>query len=156
MSDIKKTLKQEFLDKDYAHAYMEQFLIDRIANQIHVLRKQRGLSQEQLSDISGIAQETISKLESANFNSITMKTLYKLSKAFDVNVSVKFDSFTNAINDVVGLSVESLKVKSRFDDLSPVNIRDYFSGVKLSHAKAQSAGTNTNTSFTESGYSQAA
>lgn len=151
MTDIKTKLKEEFLDKEYAHSYMEQFLIDRIASQIHTLRKQRDLSQEQLSELSGIAQETISKLESANFNSITMKTLYKLSQAFDVNLAIKFDSFTNAINDVVTLNEVSLKVKSRQEDLSPVDFKKFLVAVKANNITSQQAGTNTKTTFTQQG-----
>jgi len=118
MSDINKRLREEFKNKEYAHGYMESFCVDRIASQIHTLRKQRNLSQEELSQISGIAQERISKLESGDFSSITMKTLNKLSRAFDVNVSIKFESFSKAISDVIGLNESVLQVTGRDKDLT--------------------------------------
>lgn len=97
---------------------MEDFCVDRIASQIYCLRKQRDLSQEQLSEISGIAQERISKLESGDFSSLTMKTLNKLSKAFDVNLSIKFDSFSKAIVDVASFNESALRVSSRLEDIN--------------------------------------
>jgi transcriptional regulator with XRE-family HTH domain len=128
MSDINKKLREEFKDKEYAHGYMESFCVDRIASQIHTLRKQRDFSQEELSQISGIAQERISKLERGDFSSITMKTLNKLSRAFDVNVAIKFESFSDAVADVVGLNEQVLQVTSRDKDL----LRPYLVQLKSS------------------------
>ena len=111
-------LKEDFADKQYAHSYMESHAVSRLAAQIHALRIQRGWSQEQLADISGIAQERISKIESADFDSLTMKTLHKFSKAFDVNLHIAFDSFSRGILDVANLSPANLEVKSREEDLA--------------------------------------
>jgi transcriptional regulator with XRE-family HTH domain len=143
MSDMIKKLRSEFKDKEYAHGYMESTCVDRIASQIHTLRKQRNLSQEELSEISGIAQERISKLESADFSSITMKTLNKLSRAFDVNVSIKFEPFSQAITDIVSLNELSLQVPSRDEDLN----RPYL--VQLQKSSNISPPVATTSSFNE-------
>jgi len=111
-------LKSNFSDKDYAHNYMESHSVSRLAAQIYALRNQRGWSQEQLSALSGIAQERISKIESADFDSLTMKTLQKFSRAFDVNLHIAFDSFSHGILDVANLNREKLEIKSREQDLS--------------------------------------
>lgn len=119
MKEFFKRLRDEFLeDKDYAHSYMASHAVSRIAAQIHALRKQRGWSQEQLSEQTGIAQERISKIESADFNSITLKTLHKFSKAFDVNLNISFEPFSRGILDVANLTKDKLEVKNRIDDLS--------------------------------------
>lgn len=117
MREFFNRLKTEFSDKEYAHSYMESHAVSRLATQIHVLRKQRNWSQEQLANETGIAQETISKIESANFNSLTMKTLQKLSRAFDVNLHIAFESFSQGILDVANLNREQLEVESRENDL---------------------------------------
>ena len=117
MTDLETRLIKEFDDKEYAHAYMDSHLIDRISTQIYQLRLQRGWTQEQLSQESGIAQERISLLESGDFTSITMKTLRKLAGAFDVTISIKFESFLDAINDFVSLSADKLQVKPRVEAL---------------------------------------
>lgn len=118
MNDLLKDLLSEFTDAEYAHAYMESHTVSRIAAQIHALRKQRNWSQEQLAERAGIAQETISKLESADFRSLTLKTLQKFCRAFDVDVRISFEPFSKGILDVVNLKIEKLKVLPRTEDLA--------------------------------------
>lgn len=114
---MKNKLYEEFKDKEYAHVYMDSYLIDRISTQIYQLRIQRGWTQQQLSELSGIAQERISLLESGDFSSITMKTLKKLASAFDVAISIKFESFAEMIEDFIDLSETTLRVDSRPESL---------------------------------------
>lgn len=118
MKEFFNRLKSDFADKEYAHSYMESHAVSRLAAQIHALRNQRGWSQEQLAAHSGIAQERISKIESADFDSLTMKTLQKFSKAFDVNLYIVFESFSRGILDVANLNRGQLEVKSREEDLA--------------------------------------
>lgn len=118
MKEFFKLLAKNFgEDKEYAHSYMEGHTVSRLAAQVHALRKQRGWSQEKLAHITGIAQERISKIESADFNSLTIKTLQKFSQAFDVNLFIAFDSFSKGIIDVANLSKERLEIESRERDL---------------------------------------
>lgn len=121
MKEFLKRLEQEFTNPDYAHAYMESHAVTRLAAQIYALRKQRGWSQAQLADKSGVAQERISKIESADFTSLTMKTLQKFSRAFDVNLSVAFNAFSTGMLDVANLSPNCLEVASRAEDLAAFN-----------------------------------
>lgn len=113
MSELAERLAGEFADKDYAHAYMESHAVSRLAAQVHALRRQRKWSQQQLAERSGIAQERISKIESADFTSLTLATLHKLARAFDVNVRVAFESFSQGILDVVNLNPKALEVAPR-------------------------------------------
>jgi len=122
MNELLKDLSEEFRDPDFAHAYMEGHSVSRIAAQIHALRKQRGWTQAELAKKSGIAQERISLLESADFESLTLKTLNKLSRAFDVNLKVNFESFSDGIIDVVKLNPENLAVTPREPDLKALRI----------------------------------
>lgn len=117
MKKFFKQLAQDFSDKEYAHNYMESHAVSRLAAQIHALRKQRGWSQEELSKKSGLAQEQISKIESAGFNSLTMKTLQKLSRAFDVHLHIAFEPFSKGIIDIGNLRTEQLEVASRVTNL---------------------------------------
>lgn len=111
-------LKQDFADKEYAHSYMESHAVSRLAAQIHALRIQRGWSQEQLAEHSGVAQTRISKIESADFTSLTMKTLQKFSQAFDVNLHIAYEPFSHGILDIANLRKDQLEVASREDDLA--------------------------------------
>jgi|GEM_PF-2461977 len=121
MNEFGKTLCSEFVDKDYAHAYMDQFYDMTISAQIKALREQRGWSQEELAQYSGMKQERISTLESGDYSAWTMSTLRKLAKAFDITVKMSFDTFSKGILDVVNLRREKLQVPSREQDLSRFN-----------------------------------
>lgn len=122
MSELPKTLASrladEFADRDYAHAYMEEHAVSRIAAQVLTLRQQRGWSQSELARRAHVAQERVSKIENADFDSLTMKTLHKLAHAFDVAVHIGFESFSTGILDVVNLSKDRLRVESREDSLA--------------------------------------
>lgn len=118
MKELLDQLPTEFGDKEYAHAYIESHTVSRLAAQVYTLRKRRQWSQEELSKRAGIAQERLSKIESADFESLTMKTLQKLSRAFDVSLRIAFEPFSHSILDVANLTRERLEVKSREDDLA--------------------------------------
>ena len=118
MKELFERLANDFADKEYAHSYMEGHAVSRIAAQVYALRRQRGWSQEELSKMSGLAQERISKIESADFSSLTMKTFHKLSRAFDVHLHIAFEPFTKGIADVGKLHREQLEVVSRAENLA--------------------------------------
>ncbi len=63
-------------------AEKDKFLIN-FGEKIVELRKQKGLSQEQLSYDADISLSSISKLERGLLN-ISILNIYKLSKAFDI------------------------------------------------------------------------
>lgn len=117
MKELINRLTTEFEDQEYAHGYMEDNLVTRLAAQIYALRKQRGWTQSELAKKSGVAQERISKIESADFDSLTMATLHKFSRAFDVNLLVKFTEFSKGLLDIANVNEKSLKVISRQEDL---------------------------------------
>lgn len=118
MKELVNQLVGEFHDAEYAHAYMESRAVTKIAAQIHALRKDRGWTQKQLAEKAGVAQERVSKIESGDFSSLTMKTLQKFARAFDVNLSVAFAPFSAGIVDIVNLSVDKLLVPCRAKDLA--------------------------------------
>lgn len=122
MKELVKQLVEEFADKDYAHAYMQNHTLSRISAQIHALRQQRGLSQKELATAAGISQERVCKLERGDFDSLTLKTLWKFSEAFDTNLHVTFSSFSDGILDVANLTAEKLKVPPRESDIN--NMKD--------------------------------
>ncbi|KAF3978442.1 MAG: helix-turn-helix transcriptional regulator [Methylococcales symbiont of Iophon sp. n. MRB-2018] len=117
MKELVKTLVTEFDDKEYAHAYMEEFSNMGIAAQIKVLREQRGWTQKELADASGMKQERICALEDIDYDAWTIKTLRKFSKAFDLTVKLSFESFSSGILDVAKINAKTLERTSRQEDL---------------------------------------
>lgn len=117
MKELVKTLAKEFHDKEYAHAYMEEFSNMAIAAQIKVLREQHGWTQKQLAEAADMKQERICTLEDVDYDAWTVKTLRKLAKAFDLTVKISFEKFSSGILDVSKISAETLKRIPRKEDL---------------------------------------
>jgi len=59
----------------------------RLASKIRELRKKRGLTQEQLSELSGIDYKHIQLLESKKTPAAKLDTIEKIAKAFDITPS---------------------------------------------------------------------
>ena len=117
MKELVKTLVTEFDDKEYAHAYMEEFSNMAIAAQIKVLREQRGWTQKQLAEAANMKQERVCALEDVDYDAWTIKILRRLAKAFDLTIKVSFEKFSSGILDVSKISPETLKRTSREEDL---------------------------------------
>lgn len=117
MRELIDRLAQEFMDKDYAHAYMDSHQSTRLATQIKVLREQRGLTQKQLAELSKMRQERICALENVDNDGWTITSLRKLARAFDTTLQVSFIPFSQGIRDIAGFSREYLQVEGRENDL---------------------------------------
>lgn len=84
----------------------DKFIRTRLAN----IRKSKGLSQAQLSEISGLSTSTISNIESGD-NSYTLRSLIKYSEAlgYEINIDKKIekgndDSDTKTANKTIHTS----------------------------------------------------
>jgi predicted XRE-type DNA-binding protein len=109
MSELVDKLRAEFQDEEYRHAYADECLDTMIATQIKVLREQRSMTQGQLAVATGMKQPRIPVLEDASYSNWTINTLKRFAKAFDVALSVKFETFSQVIKDFEQLSRESLQ-----------------------------------------------
>lgn len=118
MKELVNRLIYEFMDKDYAHAYMDSHQSSRIATQIKVLREQRGLTQKQLAELSKMKQERISALEDVDYDAWTISTLRKLARAFDTTLQISFIPFSQGIQDIADFGSNHLQVESREIDLN--------------------------------------
>ena len=74
------------------------------------------MTQSSLAVKSGMLQPRLSVMEDANYSSWSVSTLRRLAKAFDLALSVKFESFSEVISDFEELSRESLARPSFKDD----------------------------------------
>lgn len=150
MNELRGNLRQEFHDRDYRHAYADESLSTYIATQIKILREQRNLTQQTLADLTGMAQPRIAVLEDINYSSWSINTLLRLAEAFDLRLSVKFETFSSLIPEIEGLARESLERASFDDDIwfhkkdvqladSPVLRAAYAAGESRYAAQKQSA-----------------
>ena len=116
MSELRGNLRKEFHDRDYRHVYADESLNTHIATQIKVLREQRGMTQQQLAKATGMAQPRIAVLEDINYPSWSINTLRRLANAFDLRLTVRFETFSSLIPEIEGFSAESLERVSFEDD----------------------------------------
>lgn len=61
-----------------------------IKNRLKELREERGISQEELAELSGISRTTLSKIENNEEANVNTRTIAKLSDVFDVKPSEIF------------------------------------------------------------------
>lgn len=117
MSELIDKLRPEFQDKEYRHAYAEECLNAMIAAQIKTLREQRDMTQKQLGIATGMGQPRIPLLEDASYQNWTVNTLKRFARAFDVALSVKFETFSHLVRDFEQMSRETLRRAAFPDDL---------------------------------------
>jgi transcriptional regulator with XRE-family HTH domain len=61
-----------------------------IKNRLKELREERGISQEKLSEMSGISRTTLSKIENNEEVNVNTRTIARLAEVFGVNPSEIF------------------------------------------------------------------
>src|SRR5689334_2869128 len=113
MNELRNRLIAEFEDKEYAEAYLDDFLNVYIATQLKVLREQRGLSQQALAELADMKQTRISLLENVNYGSWSIQTLRRIAHALDVALNVSFEEVGSQVDTIVSFSRASLERANR-------------------------------------------
>ncbi len=131
MNELVEQLRLEFKDEECAYTYVDEFLNAAIATQIKVIREQRGLSQEQLAEKTGMKQERISVLEDVNYGSWSVTTLKRIARALGVTLKVSFETFGSIIDDIANFSRNSLERESRKEELCGEHQRNVTSSTVL-------------------------
>jgi transcriptional regulator with XRE-family HTH domain len=106
---------EDFADKEFRHAFVEENIKTGLALQIRSLREKAGLSQPALARTAGKTQSVISRLEDPNYGKFTIRTLLDLARAFDVALLVKFVPFSKLLGELKDLSPAALAVNN-YDD----------------------------------------
>lgn len=86
--------------KDYnvRHQYLGSSIRQLVAMQIKAMREDREWSQSQVGEKTGMKQSAIARLEDPRHKSMTLVTLQRLAKAFDVALVVHFGAFTEFVS----------------------------------------------------------
>ena len=108
-TSISDNLREGFKDREYADAYARAFLDSSIATQIKVLREQREWTQEKLADEASMKQPRIAVMEDVNYSSWSVRTLWRLARAFHLRLKVSFEEFGTLIQEMEGFGRESLE-----------------------------------------------
>jgi len=116
MNELIESLRTEFHDEETRHIYAEDLLNSYIATQIKVLREKEGWTQSELAERAGMKQERISVLEDVNYSSWTASVLRRIAKAYDLRLSIKFESFGSYLDEFENFRREALLRPSFKDD----------------------------------------
>lgn len=116
----KEKLLRKLSKKAYREAYAEESVKTSLPFQIKAMREQRTWSQIILGKESGMKQNAISRLESAEYGNLNINTLLRLAKAFDCALLVKFVPFSRLVREFEDVSPNALEVDSFHDDFGGV------------------------------------
>jgi DNA-binding XRE family transcriptional regulator len=83
-------LKKQLKSKSFRKHYEQCKLAVEIGHAITALRARMHLSQAELAERMGTKQQTISRLESGEYEGFTLKTLMKLAEATRTELVVQF------------------------------------------------------------------
>lgn len=91
MTDFNDFLNEQLKDPEIKAEYEALEPEFAIIQAMIDARKQKGITQKELSERTGIAQGDISKLENGNGNP-SIKTLKRLASAMDMSLKIEFVS----------------------------------------------------------------
>lgn len=89
MDDMQKYLEEQLKDPEFKKEYDALEPEFAVVRAILEARREKGITQKDLSDLTGIAQGDISKLENGNANP-SVKTLKRIASAMGKTLRIEF------------------------------------------------------------------
>ena len=87
---FRSRLREDLKDPEFKAHYQEERQALNLAMKIAKLRERKGLSQQQLAKLMGTIQQAISRIESGEYESFTLKTLEKIAVATGTRIKIEF------------------------------------------------------------------
>jgi DNA-binding XRE family transcriptional regulator len=84
-------------NREYREALVSSFINSTIAYQIRGLRKKKQLDQSSLGELTGMKQTAISRLENPDYGNLSVNTLKRIARAFDVALIVRFAPYSELV-----------------------------------------------------------
>ena len=109
-NEIRGQIVAKLSDKEYRDIFVSEQVNTGLSFQLRKMREARGWSQSELGKKVGMAQSRISLMEEANYSRYSLNTLRRLASVFDVALVVRFESFSELVEDFVWLDSSSLNV----------------------------------------------
>jgi len=111
MKTFKEHLSKKLKDEKFATLFREEEEKLRIAYEIHQTRTQHGWTQKELAERAGVTQQMVSRLENAASPSISLKTVWRVSRALGLEVGLVPPSSSIAHVSALGTSTNWKPVK---------------------------------------------
>jgi transcriptional regulator with XRE-family HTH domain len=88
MKDLNALLVEKFKNKEFEKKYHRTAALFRLADEVLLLRRKRGLTQKELAVKVGTTQAVVSRLENASVKP-SLETIIKIAEALDAVVNVQ-------------------------------------------------------------------
>ena len=83
-------LKKKLKNEGFKRVFDKEDIYANLAIQIASLREKQGYTQKDLAKLLNTTQQTVSRLEDASNNSLSLTTLIKLARAFKKHLKIQF------------------------------------------------------------------
>ncbi|MGD0353284.1 MAG: helix-turn-helix transcriptional regulator [Dehalococcoidia bacterium] len=93
-----KELSDYLSNPEVRHLYIDSSIRHLLAMQLRSMRETKEWSQIEVGNKAGMKQSAIARLEDPRYSSMTLSTLKRLAKAFDVALIVRFAPFSEFIS----------------------------------------------------------
>ena len=87
---FQERLGEELKNPEFRRHYKEEKIALALAYKIHTLREEKRLSQKGLAKLMGTSQQAVSRLESGEYEGLTLKTLEKIARAIGTYLKIEF------------------------------------------------------------------
>lgn len=89
MSDFRKYLDEQLKDREFKSEWNELEPEYQVIRAMIEARQEKNITQKELSDLTGIAQADISRLENGNANP-SLRTLQRLAAGLGMTIKLEF------------------------------------------------------------------
>lgn len=109
--------------KAYRDAYVGAQIDQGLAYQIKAIRESRGWDQKELARRIGLrSQSAVARMEDPSYGKLSISSLKKLGRAFDVGLLVKFVPFSRILTETEDLSPDALSVRSFEEEVQDLEL----------------------------------
>lgn len=109
-------LVENLLDRDYRESYAEGFLNSWISHQFTTVRRQRGLTQQQVAQRVGTKQSGVARMERDDYGRWNLPTLQKVAFALDCRLRVSLETFGSMVKEALDFTPANLERPAFADD----------------------------------------
>ena len=113
LNQRKERLREELRDPEYREQYATSALIGNVSAQVQALRRQRGLSQEELAQKVGTKQPRISAVENPSDGdeppNWEVDTLDRIAKGLGTRLKISFETYGSLVEELDMVTTESLR-----------------------------------------------
>jgi predicted transcriptional regulator len=105
----------------FRRRYIRFFAQNEVAAEIRGLRKKRGLLQAEVAEKAHTGQSAISRIEGADYDGWTFKTLIGIAEALDARLRITFEPIEEVVSDYLHTNFE-MSVPENVGDTTPESV----------------------------------